>query len=109
MKSKIADPSLAKNGAKQYQWAYNHMPILAKTIESASKKSNFNGARIAVCLHVTKETSALVTGLKKLGADVYLAAANPLSTQDDIAAYLESEGVHVFAWRGERSCNGRWL
>ncbi|HEY4673642.1 MAG TPA: adenosylhomocysteinase [Nitrososphaerales archaeon] len=103
MKSKIADPSLAKNGARQHEWAYNHMPILAKTIEKVSKKSNFNGAQIAVCLHVTKETSVLVIGLKKLGADIYLAAANPLSTQDDIAAYLDFEGVHVFAWRGENA------
>lgn len=103
MKSKIADPSLAKSGAKQYQWAYNHMPILTKTIEKASKKVDFDGAAIAVCLHITKETSVLVMGLKKLGADVYLAAANPLSTQDDVAAYLASEGIHVFAWRGENA------
>ena len=38
-------------------------------------------------------------GLKELGADVYLAGANPLSTQDDIAAYLDSEGINVFAWK----------
>ena len=33
--------------------------------------------------------------------DRYLAGANPLSTQDDIAAYLDSEGINVFAWRGQ--------
>jgi adenosylhomocysteinase len=103
MKSKIANPSLADSGRKQYQWAYNHMPILNKTIEKAAKETDFQGASIAVCLHVTKETSVLVMGLKKLGADVYLAAANPLSTQDDIAAYLTSEGAHVFAWRGQNA------
>ena len=54
-----------------------------------------------MCLHVTKETSVLAMGLKELGADVYLAGANPLSTQDDIAAYLDSEGINVFAWRGQ--------
>lgn len=101
MKSKITNLSLADSGKKQYLWAYNHMPILTKTIEKAAKETDFEGAPIAVCLHVTKETSVLVTGLKKLGADVFLASANPLSTQDDIAAYLDSEGVHVFAWRGQ--------
>lgn len=101
MKSKIADSSLSDAGKKQYQWAYNHMPILTKTIEKASKKTSFDGSPISVCLHVTKETAVLVMGLKKMGADVYLAAANPLSTKDDIAAYLDSEGVYVFAWRGQ--------
>ncbi|MBI2127431.1 MAG: adenosylhomocysteinase, partial [Thaumarchaeota archaeon] len=103
MKSNIANPSLADSGRKQYQWAYNHMPILTKTIEKTAKKTDFQGAPIAVCLHVTKETSVLVMGLKKLGADVHLASANPLSTQDDIAAYLASAGIHVFAWRGQNA------
>jgi adenosylhomocysteinase len=38
---------------------------------------------------------------KELGADVALCSANPLSVQDDIAAFLSSEGVTTFAWRGE--------
>jgi adenosylhomocysteinase len=76
------------------------MPTLNKAIE-AQVKSPLRGRRVGVCLHVTKETSVLVMGLKSLGAEVYLAAANPLSTQDDIAAFLASEGISVYAWRGE--------
>ena len=64
-------------------------------------KKPLKGRTVAVCLHVTKETSVLVAGLKNLGAEVYLSAANPLSTQDDIAAYLASQGANVFAWRGQ--------
>lgn len=103
MQSKIANPSLASEGEKSYSWAYRNMPALTKTIDSFGEKKPLAGKKIAMCLHVTKETSVLVMGLKKLGADVYLSAANPLTTQDDIAAYLSSQGITVFAWRGEKT------
>ncbi|MBI4258468.1 MAG: adenosylhomocysteinase, partial [Thaumarchaeota archaeon] len=103
MKSKIADPSLASEGEKSFQWAGNHMQSLTKTIDKLKIEKPLEGRRVAVCLHVTKETSVLIMGLKALGADVSLAAANPLSTQNDIAAYLDSQGVNVYAWRGETS------
>ncbi len=103
MQSKIANPSLAPEGEKSYSWAYRNMPALVKTIDTFGDKKPLAGKKIAMCLHVTKETSVLAMGLKKLGADVYLSAANPLTTQDDIAAYLSSQGIAVFAWRGENS------
>ena len=99
--SKIADKTLIEEGKKSYQWAYKNMPTLITAINKTSENFSFNGTKIAVCLHVTKETSVLVMGLKKLNADVYLAGANPLSTQDEIAAYLDYEGINVFAWRGQ--------
>ncbi|MEM1994925.1 MAG: adenosylhomocysteinase [Nitrososphaerales archaeon] len=102
MPSKIADPSLAKKGELSYNWAYNHMPTLTTIIEREVSKKPLFGRRVGVCLHVTKETSVLVMGLARLGAEVYLTAANPLSTQDDIAAYLASQGINVYAWRGEK-------
>ena len=102
MPSKIADPSLASKGELSYRWAYNHMPTLTAIIEREAPKKPLAGRRVGVCLHVTKETSVLVMGLARLGAEVYLTAANPLSTQDDIAAYLASQGINVFAWRGEK-------
>ncbi|MGB9659461.1 MAG: adenosylhomocysteinase [Nitrososphaerales archaeon] len=103
LQSKIANPSLAPEGEKSYSWAYRNMPALVKTIDTFGDKKPLAGKKIAMCLHVTKETSVLAMGLKKLGADVYLSAANPLTTQDDIAAYLSSQGIAVFAWRGENS------
>ncbi len=102
MPSKIADPSLASKGELSYRWAYSHMPTLTAIIEREAPKKPLVGRRVGVCLHVTKETSVLVMGLARLGAEVYLTAANPLSTQDDIAAYLASQGINVFAWRGEK-------
>ncbi|MGB9641567.1 MAG: adenosylhomocysteinase, partial [Candidatus Ratteibacteria bacterium] len=44
----------------------------------------------------------LVITLKKCGAEVYLTASNPLSTQDDVAACLVKDyGISVFGIKGE--------
>ena len=98
---KIADIELAQNGKLSYQWARDHMVILDKIKIKNEKKKPLAGYRIGFCLHITKETSVLVMTAKELGADVALCSANPLSVQDDIAAFLSSEGVTTFAWRGE--------
>jgi adenosylhomocysteinase len=55
------------------------------------------GLRLAACLHVSKETSVLLFTLKSFGVEIRLVAANPLSTQDDIASFLSSIGVEVRA------------
>lgn len=53
-------------------------------------------------MYVTAETANLVAALKAGGADVYLCASNPLSTQDDIAASLvKDRNISVFAIKGE--------
>lgn len=101
LKSRIADSTLSVNGEKSFIWAYDHMPSLTKTIKDLENKKPLKDKKVAVCLHITKETSVLIIGLKRLGAEVYLAAANPLSTQDDIAAYLASQGINVYAWNGQ--------
>jgi adenosylhomocysteinase len=77
------------------------MAILDKIKIKNEKKKPLAGYRIGFCLHITKETSVLVMTAKELGADVALCSANPLSVQDDIAAFLSSEGITTFAWRGE--------
>lgn len=77
------------------------MVILDKIKIKNEKKKPLAGYRIGFCLHITKETSVLVMTAKELGADVALCSANPLSVQDDIAAFLSSEGITTFAWRGE--------
>jgi adenosylhomocysteinase len=101
LSSKIADIRLAQNGKLSYQWASDHMSILDKIKNKYEKKKPLAGYRIGFCLHITKETSVLVMTAKQLGADIALCSANPLSVQDDIAAFLSSEGIITFAWRGE--------
>ncbi len=97
---KVKDLSLAEEGELKIYWAERHMPVLSLLGEKLQKKEIFKDIVIGACLHVTKETAVLVSILRRAGAEVYLAASNPLSTQDDVAAALVERGVHVFAWRG---------
>jgi len=99
--SQIKDPSLAEKGKMSYEWARDHMKILTNTIERLKKSQPLKGIRLGICLHITKETSVLLMGAKALGADVSACGANPLSTQDDIAAFLAENGVHIYAWEGQ--------
>ena len=64
--SKIADKTLAEKGKRSYEWAYKNMPTLVTAIHNTEKNFSFKDTKIAVCLHVTKETSVLAMGLKKL-------------------------------------------
>lgn len=104
---KIADPKLADDGEKNFLWAKGHMSALAHIAEKYAKSKPFEGTTVAVCLHTTKETSVLVDSLLLAGADVKLCAANPISTQDDIAAYLATR-ADVWAWRGETGKEYDW-
>jgi adenosylhomocysteinase len=99
--SDIADPGLALAGQPGIAWAERAMPVLGMLRVSFAGRLPFAGLRIAACLHVTAETAALVRVLTAGGAQIYLAASNPLSTQDDIAAALAAEpGVRVQARSG---------
>jgi adenosylhomocysteinase len=78
------------------------MPVLAQVRERFARERPLAGTKIAACLHVTAETANLVRALLAGGAEVGLCAANPLSTQDDVAAALaERHGARVLASRDE--------
>ena len=100
MDYKVKDPSLAPSGRVQLEWAEANMPVLMRLRRDYAEKKPLAGLKISAVLHVTKETGVLARTLKAWGADVWLAASNPLSTQDDVAAALVEDGIHVFAWRG---------
>jgi adenosylhomocysteinase len=77
------------------------MPLLTGLMHRFSEERPFDGLAIAACLHLTAETAVLVRVLRAGGASVSLAASNPLSTQDDIAAALAVRyGIAVFARAG---------
>jgi len=84
-----------------YRWAMAHMTILDKIRIRNESKKPLSGYKLGFCLHITKETSVLVITAKMLGAEIAICSANPLSTQDDVAAFLYSEGIRIFAWRGQ--------
>ena len=105
--TKIADQRLSRDGERNFLWAKAHMGTLNALAEKYARSKPLEGVRLGVCLHVTKETSVLIDALLKAGADVKLAGANPLSTQDDIAAYLSTR-TDVWAWRGQSAREYAW-
>jgi adenosylhomocysteinase len=106
--SKIKDLHLAEKGKISHEWAKDHMKILTNTITRLKKSQPLRGIRLGICLHITKETSVLIMGAKTLGAKVSVCCANPLSTQDDIAAFLVSNGIDVYAWEGQTPKEYDW-
>ncbi len=84
------------------------MQILNNTINRLKKSKPLKGITLGFCLHITKETSVLLMGAKELGATVACCGGNPLTTQDDIAAFLASQGIHVYAWHGQTPKEYDW-
>jgi adenosylhomocysteinase len=101
----VTDFGLADQGRNRIEWADRAMPVLRSIRERWVAQRPLDGIRVAACLHITTETANLVRTLHAGGADVRLAASNPLSTQDDTAAALVAEyGVSVFArYRTDRA------
>lgn len=97
----VKDKSLSKVGKKRIDWAGRRMPVLNIIKKEYEKDKPFNGINIVACLHVTVETANLIKTLKAGGAEIALTGSNPLSTQDDVAAALSDEDVHVYAFRGQ--------
>ncbi|MCW4016874.1 MAG: adenosylhomocysteinase [Candidatus Bathyarchaeota archaeon] len=105
---KVKDLNLAPQGALLVEWAAKHMPVLAQIRERFEKEKPLKGITIGACLHVTKETAVLAETLKAGGATVALCGSNPLSTQDEVAAYLATKGIHVYAWREQKTDEYFW-
>lgn len=101
MEYNIRNIKLFYEGEKRIEWADSKMPVLKMIRERFSQAKPLRGFRIGCCLHVTTETANLIRTLKAGGAQVFLTASNPLSTQDDVAAALANDGINVFAKKGE--------
>ena len=99
--SDILDINLAREGELRTEWAEREMPVLRSIRERFEREQPLKGMRITGCLHITSETANLVTTLVAGGADVTMCASNPLSTQNDVAAYLVTQGISTFAIKGE--------
>jgi adenosylhomocysteinase len=98
----IKDLNLAEGGRLKIEWAAREMPVLKLIRERFKKEKPLKGTRLSACLHITTETANLAKTLQAGGADLVLAASNPLSTQDDVAASLVAhDEIPVFAIKGE--------
>ncbi len=102
MKYDVKDLGLSQLGKGRVEWAERQMPVLGLIRKRFEKEKPLKGIRLAACLHVTTETAVLMKTLKAGGARLALCASNPLSTQDDVAAYLVKEAeIATFAVKGE--------
>src|SRR5258708_2292522 len=98
----VKDIELADLGKKRIEWANQSMKVLQIIRKEFIKGQPLKGIRIAACLHVTAETANLAITLRDGGAEVFLCASNPLSTQDDVAASLVRDyGIPTYAIKGE--------
>ncbi len=104
----VSGSSLEEQGRLSFHWARRNTPLfrlaerfVQRQISLGRKENPFLGLRIAACLHVSKETAVLMESLNRFGAKILLVAANPLSSQPEIVAFLSSLGIEVRARRDE--------
>src|SRR5207249_4722537 len=98
----VKELALAEQGRLRIEWAGQGMKVLGLIRERFGKEKPLTSLRIGACLHVTSETASLGKTLGAGGAAVAVGGAEPVSTQDDVAAALcEEDRVGVFAIEGE--------
>ncbi|MEM0129586.1 MAG: adenosylhomocysteinase [Thermoplasmata archaeon] len=88
-------------GRQKVEWARSRMPVLEEVRRRFVDQRPFEGLTVSMVLHVEAKTAALALAIQAGGAEVHLAAGNPLSTDDDAVAALRAEGVHTLAEKGE--------
>ncbi len=96
----IKDIKLAPSGHEKINWVKNFMPVMEAVNKEFSVTKPFAGKKIVITLHLEAKTAYLALIMKNAGAEVAITGSNPLSTQDDIAAALVEDGLHVFATHG---------
>jgi adenosylhomocysteinase len=90
-----------ERGRLKLSWARDHMAVLGGIRRRFEAEAPFRGLTVSMVLHVEAKTGVLALALKAGGAEVRLAAGNPLSTDDDVVAALRAEGIDTRAEKGE--------
>ncbi|ADI73702.1 adenosylhomocysteinase [Methanohalobium evestigatum Z-7303] len=94
----MVDDTLLESGNQKIEWARNHMPVLSIIRDGFASEKPLKGCRIAMALHVEAKTAVLVETLASGGAEIAITGCNPLSTQDDVAAALDTrDNVSCYA------------
>ena len=93
MASEIYDINLADSGLQKIEWVRRNCPLLSMLYDEFSETKPFAGKKVTLSIHLEAKTAYLCLVLAAGGAEMYVTGSNPLSTQDDVAAALESEGV----------------
>ena len=95
--SHVKNTELAEYGRMKIQWVEEFMPALCAIRERFKKEQPFAGKKITMSIHMEAKTAFLALCLAAGGAEVHATGCNPLSTQDDVAAGLDSLGVQTYA------------
>ncbi|WP_440953590.1 adenosylhomocysteinase [Methanococcoides sp. FTZ1] len=94
----MSEKELIESGDMKIAWVRNHMPVLSIIRENFEREQPLKGHRIAMALHVEAKTAALVETLAIGGAEVAITGCNPLSTQDDVSAALNTrDNIECYA------------
>ena len=100
MESMIRYIKLAPSGHDKINWVKNFMPVMAAIDKEFSESKPFAGKKMVITLHLEAKTAYMAEVFMHAGMEVAITGSNPLSTQDDVAAALVEDGVHVFATHG---------
>ncbi|MDV0445626.1 Adenosylhomocysteinase [Methanimicrococcus sp. At1] len=96
--SDLSLKEMQESGRLKIEWARSHMPVLKQIRADFEKEKPLAGHKIAMALHVEAKTAVLVETLAAGGAVVAITGCNPLSTQDDVAAALDTvENISCYA------------
>ena len=105
---RVADLSLSEFGNREIRLAESEMPALMALRERYAAQQPLAGAKIIGCIHMTVQTAVLIRTLRALGAEVRWSSCNIFSTQDHAAAAMATDGVAVYAWKGETNEEYDW-
>lgn len=94
-KQRVFDQQIVKQGRGKIRWAERHMRLLGLLREQFAETKPFAGLTIGICLHIEPKTAVLCHVLKAGGANVVI-TGNRGTTQDDVAAALQTAGFAVF-------------
>ncbi len=98
MSSQIRDINLWESGKRKIEWVKRNMDLLRSIEAEFAAEQPFQGLKVALSIHLEAKTAYLCKVLAAGGAEMYITGSNPLSTQDDVAAALAHDGLHVYAW-----------
>lgn len=91
---------LVERGRARVAWIRSRMALLAGLREAFRSTRPFDGRRIGMSLHVEPKTAVLIEVLHEGGAEI-VGTGNHGSTQDDVVAFLQSQGIGIFGRRAD--------
>lgn len=97
----IADISLANKGRIMVEQTMIDMPGLTEILKKYEDVQPLKNINISGCVIITYETAAFILTLKKLGANIRWCSDNRFASVDESCAYIASQGIPVFAKKGE--------